>query len=254
MMDLELEIESLKIRIKDIENQLNKTSENNRRAGQIRAAGALRDSSGRLLKAKRHSITRKSPAQASTAGPAPLDKSPVTDIKYAFLESFKLEFGRMYPGWGVKENSQAKQWLRSVPIETAIRLCTLYPKWNDPWVTERGHTFGLLVAKYVELDAWAQSSDLLIEKIARGRAVRTNELKRAIEREDMRVGVEQRAKEIEGDNDSRANQRQLPSSGAGGISQIDDSPFEQSVFDSGDQDADGSSGRDSRSLPVDCAM
>jgi len=110
-------------------------------------------------------------------------------VKNEFLESYKKEFGHDYPGWGAKENSQASSWLRSVPIAKAIDLCRLYPKWNDPWVTKQGHPFGILITQYVQLDAWAMSSEKRIQKIAQGKAMENVTVKRAIQREETKNGI-----------------------------------------------------------------
>ena len=116
-------------------------------------------------------------------------------VKNEFLESYKREFGHDYPGWGAKENSQASSWLRSVPIAKAIDLCRLYPKWNDPWVTKQGHPFGILITQYVQLDAWAMSSEKRIQKIAEGKAMENITVKRAIEREETKNGIREFVKQ-----------------------------------------------------------
>lgn len=117
------------------------------------------------------------------------DSENTTIVKNEFLQSYQNEFGHVYPGWGAKENSQAGSWLKSVPIAKAIDLCRLYPKWNDPWVTKQGHPFGILVTQYVQLDAWAMSSEKRIQKIAQGRAMENVTVKRAIQREETKNGI-----------------------------------------------------------------
>lgn len=169
---------------------------------------------------------------------AEVKMSLTSRVRDAYLESFKKEFNRDYPGWGAKENAQAAAWLRSVSIEQAMELCWLYPKWNDPWVTEQGHPFGILVTQYVKLDAWAKSTPKLIEKIAQGRAARKVELDRESEREEMRRGVESRANtrtaQSEGSreniSDRRSVSRQLQDQAEAGLPGIPGNPFGEEIF------------------------
>lgn len=116
--------------------------------------------------------------------------TPVTEIKNFFFDSYRKEFNREYPGWGAKENTQAKNWLRSVSLEKAKELIELYPKWNKPFVVKTGHPFGLLTTDYVELEAWAKGHKQLVQKIAKGTAVQTIEVKRAVEKEEMNHAAE----------------------------------------------------------------
>jgi len=130
------------------------------------------------------------PARRLADKPPAVGPSPISEIRTSFLESFEKEFGRSYPGWGVKENGQAKAWLKSVSVETAKELCRLYPKWNDPWVTKQGHPFGILVAQYVQLDAWSKSHRILVDKIAKGRAVEAVDIKKAVQLEELDRGIQ----------------------------------------------------------------
>ena len=125
------------------------------------------------------------------------DKSaaPVSEIKKVFMESYQTEFGRPYPAWGAKENGMIAKWLKSTSLDTAKRLAALYPKWNDAWVTRQGHPLGILIAQYVQLDAWAGSSTKLIQKIAAGKAAETNLTKKAIAEETMKHGLEQKRRQ-----------------------------------------------------------
>jgi len=107
------------------------------------------------------------------AKPKPKKDSPpssVARVREAFLNSYKSTFGKEYPGWGAPEYGKATQWLKSIPLEKALEYCALYPHWNDPWVTKCGHTFGILVSKYVQLDAWVSRAPQILEKMALGRA------------------------------------------------------------------------------------
>jgi ribosomal protein L13E len=96
--------------------------------------------------------------------------TPTAQIRKSFLDAYRKEFGKDYPGWGAKENSQAANWIRSISLEKALEYCAFYPKWNDPWVTNNGHAFGILVSQYVKLDAWLSRPDQIIAKIAEGKA------------------------------------------------------------------------------------
>lgn len=116
--------------------------------------------------------------------------SGIAEIRKVFLESYRKEFGKDYPGWGAKENSQAKSWLRSVSLPKAIEYCQRYPSWNDVWVTKRGHPFGVLVSQYVQLEAFLNRPESVMKKMAMGRvAERTAKvLTEDIERlEEMKV-------------------------------------------------------------------
>lgn len=176
--------------------------------------------------------------------------SLVTELKVAFCNAYRDEFERDYPGWGVKENSQCKTWLKSVPFEKAKELCVLYMRWNDPWVTERGHTFGILVTKYVELDAWARGGQRLIEKIAMGRAHRSVDLKRAVEREERSRGLQHRSEELrsleegEGSLNSSEVHRKLQGASERPVRGIAYSPFDELIFDDGSADPHGSGDTD----------
>lgn len=86
------------------------------------------------------------------------------------MEAYRKEFGKEYPGWGAKENGQASGWLKSVSLERALGYCRAYPIWNEPQISRLGHPFGLLIAKYVQLDAWLHHPDQIADKMASGRA------------------------------------------------------------------------------------
>lgn len=158
----------------------------------------------------------------------------IRKLKEAFFKAFRDEFKRDYPGWGSKENAQAKAWLKSVSLEMAIELSTIYPKWNDPWVTKLGHPFGILISQYVQLDAWAKSSKTLIKKIAAGRAAENIDLKRAIENEESSRGLRERlgtAKDLEDINPNENRIRKLPKPTKGEIPGVSGDPFSDEVFD-----------------------
>ena len=68
-----------------------------------------------------------------------------------FKKHYKARFKQEYPAWGVKENSIIKNWLRSVSLEHAIKLCEIYPRWSVPFVTKSGHPLELLIKLHVKL-------------------------------------------------------------------------------------------------------
>ncbi len=127
------------------------------------------------------------------------DPTPASRIRSVFLESWQSEFGKEYPGWGRKENGQAAAWASSVNIEKALEYCRFYPKWNDPWVSRRGHPFGILVAQYVQLDAWMCRPKEIGEKMAKGRAYEKVLIESTQGLEEM--------KQYAGRNDERTLQR-----------------------------------------------
>lgn len=81
------------------------------------------------------------------------EPSSVAVVREAFLRSFRNTFGHDYAGWGAKENSLAKNWLKSVPLERALEYVAIYPKWKDKMIIRNGHPFHLLTGHYVRLDA-----------------------------------------------------------------------------------------------------
>tara|TARA_R110000868_G_scaffold62962_2_gene189933 strand:- start:1446 stop:2384 length:939 start_codon:yes stop_codon:yes gene_type:complete len=168
-----------------------------------------------------------------TNSPPPQATAPVAELRDAFLESYRNEFKREYPGWGAKENGMAAKWLKSISLENAKRLCALYPKWNDPWVTKQGHPLGILMAQYVQLDAWAQSSKQLILKIAAGKAAESVDLKRAIDSEEMKRGLAAKIQQRQRSDLGRSGRipGQLSLATEERIPAIDGDPFSGDIFD-----------------------
>lgn len=208
---------------------------------------------GGLAKASKRSKTKQKLANVAKGSSEPLANSSL--LRNAFCLSFEWEFKRPYPGWGKKENSMASNLLKSLSIEKAVELAALYPKWNDPWVTKVGHPFEVFVKQYAQLDAWAYSHDLLIDKIAKGRVVETVDIKKAIEKEQSAYGfkrklAELRAQEAEDQNDSREIHRELPSQAPGRLCGQPGDPFGQSVFDPGSEDPNEQGSRETGPLPV----
>lgn len=182
---------------------------------------------------------QKEPRQAN-----PSDSTPVTLVKEAFFENYQKEFKREYTGWGPKEYRQATNWLKSVSLETAKRLCALYPKWNDPWVTKQGHPFGILIAQYVQLDAWAQNSKQLIAKIAAGKAAENVDLKRAVDFEEMKRGLKHttaKQQALENLSSTGRVQKPIPITATQRILGESRDPFGTEVFDAPSESAFGES-------------
>ena len=103
----------------------------------------------------------------------------VGKIRQQFLHCYQKTFGRSYPGWGVKENSQAKNWLRSCSIERALALCEFYCLWKDRQASTRGHPFSDLVVRWVELSAWCEDARGQAFRIAEARISEKLSLKEA---------------------------------------------------------------------------
>lgn len=177
--------------------------------------------------------------------PVPAGPSPITQIKKAFTEAFEKEFGHKYVGWGIKENSQAKAWLKSVSLEDAVELCRIYPGWNDEWVTKQGHTFGILVSQYQRVNSWHRSPGKLVKKIAVGKAEETVVIKRAIQEQEQRRDTQLFADERRKHHDRNRNPRgveniskQLQNTAEVGLLEDSGDPFGQHVFaDTGDPNA-----------------
>jgi len=164
----------------------------------------------------------------------PKEPSPVSEIRESFLQNYRKEFQREYAGWGAKENGMVSKWLKSVSLENAKRLCELYPKWNDPWVTKQGHPLGILMAQYVQLDAWAQSTPQLIKKIAAGKAAENVDLKRAVDFEEMKRGLKHsatRQQTIENPSPIGRLQKSIPLPTAQRILGERGDPFGAEIFD-----------------------
>ena len=111
----------------------------------------------------------------------PSESTDGTKIKNQFLACYKKTFGREYPGFGAKENAQAKSWLRSCSLEKALVLCEFFCRWNDAQAARRGHAFGDLVARWVELSAWCEDSEGQTFRIAQSRVAERLALKKAEE-------------------------------------------------------------------------
>jgi len=103
--------------------------------------------------------------------PSITSPSEVGLVKEQFLKCYEIGYGRHYPGWGARESGQAKAWLKSCPLERALALCRFYPEWKDYNATRAAHPFGLLVMRWVEVDAWLQDSRGQVYRTAEARAL-----------------------------------------------------------------------------------
>lgn len=147
------------------------------------------------VRSKKLDVRSKKKEYSTEAPKTAFAVSPISVIRDCFLDSYKKEFGRAYPGWGAKENSQATAWLKSVDLETARNLCELFPKWNDPWVTRQGHPFGILVSQYVQVDAWAKGHRQLVSKIAKGKAIELVDISRQIKKQEFEHELQEKIRE-----------------------------------------------------------
>lgn len=135
-------------------------------------------------------------------GPRVYDElSPATQIRRAYFEAFEREFGTKPIGWGARENGQATQWVKSIPLQDALRLTALYPSWDDPYVSRAGHPFNLLIAKWASLDAWSTRADKLIDKVARGQAMEQIAVRRRGEEKELDFELNRRRRERDQDHD-----------------------------------------------------
>jgi len=73
------------------------------------------------------------------------------------MASYEKAYNYPYAGWGARESGQAKNWLKSCPLEKALTLCRFYPHWKaDLQCVRAAHPFGMLVQRWVSLYAWVQ--------------------------------------------------------------------------------------------------
>lgn len=85
------------------------------------------------------------------AKPKSDEKSPIAEVGQAFKTAYEKKFKQPYPAWGAKENGMIKNWLKSVSLEHALKLCSIYPLWTDPFIVNQGHTLNLLVTQHIKL-------------------------------------------------------------------------------------------------------
>lgn len=103
--------------------------------------------------------------------PSTTSPSDAALIREQFLSCYSKKYGRPYAGWGARENSQATNWVKSCPIQKALALCRFYPEWPDYLATKSGHAFGLLVMRWIEVDAWLQDGQAHLYRVAEARAL-----------------------------------------------------------------------------------
>lgn len=73
------------------------------------------------------------------------------------MAAYERAYNYPYAGWGARENAQAKNWLKSCPLEKAVTLCKFYPHWKgDLQCVRAAHPFTMLVQRWVALYAWVQ--------------------------------------------------------------------------------------------------
>lgn len=123
--------------------------------------------------------------------------SPISLISRTFKESYLKAYGKEYPGWGAKENGQIRQWLRSISKDQALVLAAAYPFWNDPFVSKRGHPFGLLITNYVALSSHLEKPNAVFQKISSGKRFETEQLEKAENDFKPKVTLQDLLKEAE---------------------------------------------------------
>lgn len=123
--------------------------------------------------------------------------SPISLISRTFKESYLKAYGKEYPGWGAKENGQIRQWLRSISKDQALVLAAAYPFWNDPFVSKRGHPFGLLITNYVALSSHLEKPNAVFQKISNGKKFEMEQLEKAENDFKPKVTLQDLLKEAE---------------------------------------------------------
>jgi hypothetical protein len=119
------------------------------------------------------------------------NQSSVSKIREQFLACYKKTYGRDYPGWGAKENKQAENWLKSCPLEKALVLCRFWPEWKDVHATKAAHPFGMLVSRWIALDAWVQDANAQSYRIACAKVAEKLAIAKAEEIFSVRTYAEQ---------------------------------------------------------------
>ena len=113
------------------------------------------------------------------------EPSSVSKIRDAFLGSFLKAHGHEYPGWGARENGQAANWLRSIPVDKAVAYAAVFPHWKNKRMVTRGHTFSDLITNYVELDAHMNRHKKIVSDIAGAAVMEKFLITNAIEQQEV---------------------------------------------------------------------
>lgn len=111
--------------------------------------------------------------------------TPVSQFRDVFLKYWKLSHGHDYPCWGPKENGQVAAFLKSTELSKALMYAKIYPFWQEPWITTRGHPLSDLIAQVVKLDAYLNRgekymNDRVEARIAEKRLIRDREQEREV--------------------------------------------------------------------------
>lgn len=83
---------------------------------------------------------------------------PIAIIRRAFLDGYAARYpnAKAYP-WGAKESGQAKNLLKSIPLEELLEMIGAWFAWGNARVINGGHAFGTgsdsFVWRYIELRA-----------------------------------------------------------------------------------------------------
>lgn len=97
----------------------------------------------RLLAKRTKAVRTKQPKKETKPEAPPLGEY--------FKQAYKEAFGLDYPSWGPRENSQIKNWAKSLKPEQAKWCIRAYMGWLKPKAVESGHSLGVLVTSHVEL-------------------------------------------------------------------------------------------------------
>lgn len=68
--------------------------------------------------------------------------SPVSLIRKAWLDAYEQVYDRKCESWGARESGQAKNLLKSWPLERLLALIPAYFAWKEPRAIRAGHPFG----------------------------------------------------------------------------------------------------------------
>jgi hypothetical protein len=166
--------------------------------------------------------------------PKPRTKTETsTKIREAFTIGYCKRFGYEYPMWGAKENSLAKTLLTSCGLEKSLWLINWYLVWTDPFVTQAGHPFGLLITNLVKMEAQLQRKGRYFDQVAQSKAMKKVVLDERLLLAELTATGEARARQKLGQQISFGTNGELPDETNQCLSDVSGRPADgQGIVDS----------------------